>query len=422
MKSSTVSGKIKDNISDSCCSYVCRIIIQIFLWALIVGLILCIILIDKQNRNYIRIIVTLSIFLFFAYILYLLLAFSAPEWRFISNILHPDSIHEKMQSLFSNPLKVIFNATCYHYKYGNYGKTHQKRKVISHKDSEEFRYFCGRDISGIFILDSDKIYNSSFKSMLKLKLKIDFEYADEISQLDYNMQKDFFIGRNRPRDDYMEFIEEKLIDGFDEFNLINLAFSQPCFLNRTFYIIFTILTLVEFYKCYFNSICATQEFSIKKVISTRFDLNQSAFVKKYSMNDPKLVLRGNEHSFNNVHTLKERIYDLPTEEELNRAAGMNLMYEKKLSNYNINMENQSDQNNQNKENNLRFRNSYNYNIGMDASPNILSQSPNVTAPPIQTSSINDTGDLSLSTDTELIVRVSSNSNAYNTKELQTKLI
>jgi hypothetical protein len=78
-------------------------------------------------------------------------------------------------------------------------------------------------------------------------MNIDYQFADKISTLDYNMQKYFFISLNRPKDDKMDFVEEKLIDGFEKFILINLTENQPMTINRCLFTFFMVFPIFEIY-------------------------------------------------------------------------------------------------------------------------------------------------------------------------------
>ena len=56
------------------------------------------------------------------------------------------------------------------------------------------------------------------------------------------------------------------------------------------FMIFTLLTVCEFYKLYINTFFVYQQFKIRKIVSTRYDLNDPAYDIKYSKLVPKLNL------------------------------------------------------------------------------------------------------------------------------------
>ena len=60
-------------------------------------------------------------------------------------------------------------------------------------------------------------------------------------------------------------------------NLVKLHDKESCMINFFWFFIFTILTFAEFYKIYFDSCCVFQKFKVRKLISTRYDLNQPVY-------------------------------------------------------------------------------------------------------------------------------------------------
>lgn len=91
-------------------------------------------------------------------------------------------------------------------------------------------------------------------------------------------------------------------------------------MNRFWFILFLVFVLViELYKAYLNLLCAKQAFTVRKVISTRFDLAQPQFVSQYCAEIPRLKLKGNELSFENVHYTNDLIINLPTPEEIEQT-------------------------------------------------------------------------------------------------------
>ena len=78
---------------------------------------------------------------------------------------------------------------------------------------------------------------------------------------------------------------------------------------------------MQLYKMYVGIFCISQTFTIKKVVSSRYDLNDEENNKKYGDNIPKLKIYDEEQiNFdeaprNNVDV----VYDLPNEEELEES-------------------------------------------------------------------------------------------------------
>ena len=103
---------------------------------------------------------------------------------------------------------------------------------------------------------------------------------------------------NRFLDYYMNFNETRTIPGLTHFNLIKLGNDEPFYLNYFFFLIFTILTFAELYKILFNSFCVFQSYKIRKIVSTRYDLNQPVYQEKYSSLVPQLNLIEKQYIMN----------------------------------------------------------------------------------------------------------------------------
>jgi hypothetical protein len=78
---------------------------------------------------------------------------------------------------------------------------------VTHKESENFLYYSWRDISGLTLLDSHKVFRGPKKVYIKLELEKEIEFADDITRLDYQKQKDNFYYRNRWRDIHVDLSE-----------------------------------------------------------------------------------------------------------------------------------------------------------------------------------------------------------------------
>lgn len=265
-----------------------------------------------------------------AYIFYIIVCFSSPSFNYALNNHHADTIHNKMKKYFYTSPSIIFKAECYHWETHEFkektddGKkkirTSQK-KVVTSTTKENFHYYSWRDISGIFLLDSEKILKDEEKVFIKLELELNLEFADDISKLDYEKQKRIFKRRNIFKDDHMEFSENIELKEFEKYNMVKISTGKDVpYLNMGMYLLFTfILPIIEFYKIYMNSFCVQQNFTIKKLISTRNDLNNDRIYANYDELLPKINISGNETAFNLLHQNNQKVYNFPTEEELKEA-------------------------------------------------------------------------------------------------------
>ena len=127
----------------------------------------------------------------------------------------------------------------------------------------------------------------------------------------------------------MDYSETRKIPGLEAYNFVLIRDEEPCGVNMFLFIIFTIIPITELYKCYINSYCIDQKFSIRKLISTRYDLNK---IEQYDVMTPSINVPNQQYVFdqsnygylNNQYSVRE-----PTKEELDRAA----QYKNKIPNY-----------------------------------------------------------------------------------------
>ena len=136
--------------------------------------------------------------------------------------------------------------------------------------------------------------------------------------MDYEFEKDKFWARNRFRDVHFDFRESRIVPGMHHHNLVKMGTNEPCSVNYFFFFLFTILTFSEFYKSYVNSFCVYQKFKVRKLVSTRYDLNQpvyQSFVPQINLIVQQYQYQPNDYNYlNNNYQL-----NLPTQEELDRA-------------------------------------------------------------------------------------------------------
>lgn len=268
-----------------------------------------------------------------SYLIYLIIEIISPTFQYINNIITEQRLYEKMTKLFETPPKIMLKCKCYHYETRNVnirGKIERiKLKIATYRETYDFPYYTSRDISGLLSLDYDKDYIRK-KPYIQLELEKEINFADSISYSDYIREKENFRRRNYKKDQCFELYEEKQISGFKENILVNLTKNEPFFTKRYIYAFFTILAFGEFYTLYFNLSCIHQKFKIRKLISTRYELNQP----EYQRFDPQINSFINQSTYTNInYYYKNDNYEvqLPTEEELEIAK----FYKDKIPNYQI---------------------------------------------------------------------------------------
>ena len=100
---------------------------------------------------------------------------------------------------------------------------------------------------------------------------------------------------------------------------ININGDKNCFISKCVFIIFTIFILGEVYKLILRGLADSQTFTIKKIISTRYDLNQN---NEYDAFAPKLNFPKQEYKFdlkNTVHINNNMKANKPPPDELTKS-------------------------------------------------------------------------------------------------------
>jgi hypothetical protein len=251
-------------------------------------------------------------------------------------------MYETMGTFFRSPPSIIFDCQCYHYEIVHYSTRDSKGnehyhtrhdKVVTYTESYSMPFYSARDVSGLFYLNCDEAFVKK-KLYIKLELQEEINFADEISYLDYEIYKEEFWKRNRFRDVYMDFNETRKVPGLIHHNLIKIGQKEPWFVSFGWFMITTLLTVCEFYKLYINTLFVYQEFKIRKILSTRYNLNEPANDSKYSKLVPQLNLITEQYQYQpdtyNYLNPDSQV-DLPTEEELELAN----KYKDKIPDYQI---------------------------------------------------------------------------------------
>lgn len=274
------------------------------------------------------------------YVLYLILEFCSGTCRYLLNKRSNEGIKAKMGQLFKSRPEIRFYVECYHYEtqyyYVRNSRGEQERRsrqvrVVTHRETQFFNYYSVRDISGLLNLNCN-IAQIQRKCYIKLELDEEMNFADAISVSDYEREKEEFKERNRYRDDFMDFSEKWSLPGMVHHNLIKIGDYEPCTVNFFWYFIFTLFTLAQIYKWHVSSFCIYQNYKIRKIISTRYNLHSEQYDSQYSKFNPQLNLVTLTIDYEpSYYTYLDtsRTVSLPTKEELENAK----MYESKVPRY-----------------------------------------------------------------------------------------
>jgi hypothetical protein len=265
---------------------------QFLLWFAIIFFIIEVINNSNSDNNPIAIFI-----LILSYLNYIISNSLSPMCKYIFNRQKSDTIHNTMRSMYSSPPQLKFYVECFHYETktststdsnGNTKTSSTEEKVVTYRETQHFNFYTWRDISGLFLLDSHKIFRSKMKAYIKLELTLDVDFADDITGLDYQRAKDDLYNRNKFRDSHITIHEHKNVDGFYRYNMIKISDSEPLCINRFIFLIFLIIPLMEFYKIYINLFCVGQKYTIKKVISSRYDVNSGENSQRWAQDIPRL--------------------------------------------------------------------------------------------------------------------------------------
>ena len=319
---------------DNCCYNTFCWIFQIAVWAAIAVTVVLLIM-DSLNGD-----AAGGMFggLGFIYVVYLILEFCSPTSKYLCNKSSDQGIYEKMGRHFRTPPEIRFHCECYHYVTRHHTRRDSQgrvehytttERVTTYTETYSLPYYSERDVSGLFYLNCDAAYVRR-KHYIKLELKEEINFADAISYMDYEFEKDRFWRRNRFRDIHFDFTESRVVPGMVHHNLIKMTQEEPCSVNYGLFFLFTILTFSEFYKSYVNSFCVYQKFKVRKLVSTRYDLNQPV----YQNFVPQINIIINQYQYQpqDYNYINNQIdVQLPTQEELERAK----QYQSKVPDYQI---------------------------------------------------------------------------------------
>jgi hypothetical protein len=245
---------------------------QIILWMFVIGLAYfasfynSIIMSTRGKSNILSILI---VFVFLFWVIYIYVQCYSKHSFMLSSRKEEREVEGYLTDLTSKPPIISWSASCYHYV--GYGKN--RRRVTSHSETRSMTVPFYKDISGHFHLDAEKVKNSAIKKYILLSAEIDFQFSDDVTKLDYQTEKDNFYNAMKNRDTYLDFSEERTIEGHSPFSLIKLAENDAPFTNYCILMFFVFLGIAEVYKLYIDIFCVDQEYTFKKIISTRYNIN-----------------------------------------------------------------------------------------------------------------------------------------------------
>ena len=243
--------------------------------------------------------------LIITYILYIIIELCSHTSFFLLNKKSTNSIYNKLKELFSSPPVLQLSVSCYHYekrleqkknKEGQNVEVEVQERVETYKERREFPFYSFRDISGLFKVDLDnEIYRN--KTYIKLTLDTVISFADSISYYDYQIFKNNFIDGNKLRDQNIDFHENFYISNLSRNNLIRIKDEEPFYVNYFFFFLCTIFTMALPYEIKLDNISIEGKYQIKKIISTRYNLNTYEYDGMYGYSIPSIKLGSDTYNF-----------------------------------------------------------------------------------------------------------------------------
>ena len=282
-----------------------------------------------------------KISLAFYYIVYIILQYYSPTFKYLLNK-DKLSFHAKMGEIFSMKPEVILINKRYHYIEETYtytdddGHTQTGTRTVrvwGTKTKESMKYKSFRDVSGLLVLNCGKSKKIR-KAYVELEIKLEINFADTISYSDYEKAKANFYSRQKHSDDYNQLDEEITVKGLKHHYLLKIMDKDPCTINIYWYIFFTLITLGQIYKIYFSTFCIHKKITIRKIISTRYDLGNPEYGQNYEPMNPQISINNLKFGYEpNKYIYTDKLYnpDIPSQYELKIAK----KYENRIPNYQI---------------------------------------------------------------------------------------
>lgn len=227
------------------------------------------------------------IILIIVYIIYLIIEFCSPSFRFLTNIKTKDEIKNLLVTLIKTPPTIKSSVDCYS------DAPRKKDAELIATESINFTYYSSRDVSGYIDLD---IPEEILKKIPYISLEIEHEInlEDELSALDLALFRRNFYDKLIYR--YKDYNEQRfMLPNIESYYLMRVGDKTPCSVNCFLFVIFTIIPVVEFYKCYIHCHFYHKNIVIRKLISTKKVMNQ----EEYQVFNPYLNIFGQKNDFEN---------------------------------------------------------------------------------------------------------------------------
>ncbi len=234
------------------------------------------------------------VWLVFGMILYWYMVLRSSNFKYFMRQTDARKIYEQMDQQFKNPPRITMKIECYHYqtkttKHQCYTSTKTiGDRIVTHTTYEVFTYTSWRDVSGLFRLDISK--TSRDRPFVKLKLATDVTFVNDGTDDDFSTARSRFKHANE-RDQHQDYSEELTVDGFNRNFMVRVTDVMPYCVRPLHFLFWCLLTFYMPYKIYVNLYCSRQHFKLRKVVSSRQDLNAGEIMRKLAYYYPRILTR-----------------------------------------------------------------------------------------------------------------------------------
>lgn len=241
-----------------------------------------------------------------AVIIYLFVHFISPICFYLRETRKAVDIYPLMQHIFYTRPVIKMGIQCYHNEMKKHttkdkdGKTstwEREEEVRTKSAQEEFRYASWKDVSGTWVFDTQFARGRADVPYVSLQLSLEVCFAQDGTSQVYDTEKENFIKRNLTDEKYY-YSKDTSVEGMVYSKMVRLSDSQPRFFGLIWYVIFTLLGVVDFYTAYIAPYCLEQSFNVVKMVSCNEDLNKAELREQDAHTIPTLRYNDKVRVFN----------------------------------------------------------------------------------------------------------------------------
>jgi len=230
--------------------------------------------------------------------IYYINAFFSPQLQYLINSVDSSEIYSDINKLFRAAPRITFSMVSYHYVNTGLKRSMSLRqsirkngeKKISSRIVQNFKFASWRDVSGAFQIRQSNGEQKNDINYIKLQLKYSINFANDGTKEDFiNVRKKF--KESSRKDAHCNYNEEFVVDDFTDTFMVQVNDEAPCGISSKYYVIWSIFTFHALYTMYVDRFCHEQEFVVRKLISTKRDLNKQEIAKELSSYDPKMLFK-----------------------------------------------------------------------------------------------------------------------------------